>query len=282
MTGQDGKKSALVIFEQAARSFLLLFLLLFPLNFLYLVFHEGGHALQTLFLGGPVDMFYVHPFSLNGYVRPFAFMDNPWHHAAGPLLGVLASLLIFLFTWKKRSTSLLPLVMLFPWAAIMQGFRLVMGGGDAANISRLTGLSPALFQGLGAVLLLVGIFFFLSLLPLLGFSPRDAKVLLLLPAAVLFWALIGLVVGVIVVPASPIALRYDLAEELLVSVRTGPVTSIVLGTFLAGLFLTLYRWLYPHLPANLRCEKMDLVSKDLRVPAILAAVCTIIGLIVIA
>ena len=36
-------------------------------------------------------------------------------------MGVLVPMLIFIPLWKHRFTALLPLVMVFPWAAILAG-----------------------------------------------------------------------------------------------------------------------------------------------------------------
>lgn len=260
---------------------LLMFFLYFLLHFLFLNFHEGGHALYALLRGGPVDAFYVHPFILNGYVRPLVFTDEPWAHAAGPVLGILGPLLVFLFTWKRRSIALLPLVMIFPWALILHGINLLEAFGDINNLVQLTGLPPLLFQVLGGVMLLVGIFFFLSLFPLLGVAPGDAKILPVLIAPILLWAGIGLAIAYLLVPGSDFAIRYNLTEELLMGARMGPITSGIMGILLSVLYLTLYRWLYQHLPAWLRSEKVNLTWKDLRLPGLLAAASVIIGFIII-
>jgi hypothetical protein len=47
------------------------------------------------------------------------------------------------------------------------------------------------------------------------------------------------------------------------------------------LYVTLFRWVYPRLPAWLRTETVTLTWKDLRLPALLAAVSVILGLIII-
>ncbi len=59
-----------------AQSTLMLFFLLFPLTFMELILHEGGHALNNLTQGSSIDVFYAHPFTFNGYVRPFSDMNT--------------------------------------------------------------------------------------------------------------------------------------------------------------------------------------------------------------
>jgi hypothetical protein len=47
------------------------------------------------------------------------------------------------------------------------------------------------------------------------------------------------------------------------------------------LYVTLFRRISPRLPAWLRNETVDLTWKDLRLPAILWAICVGIGLIIV-
>jgi hypothetical protein len=275
------EKKATLALTHAVQSGLFLFFMVFILYFTYLIFHEGGHALYILARGGVVEIYYVHPFSFSGYVRPFAFFNDPWFHAAGPLLGILGPLLISLPLWKKRSTTLLPLVMAFPWVAILQGVSFLMGGGDSGNISRLTGISPMLFQGFGFLLLCLGMFLLFTLLPLMGLNPRDWKAMLILPLAIVLWSGIGFAVGLICVPGSPIAVRYDLTEELLSVVHMTPITSAFMGILLGGLYVSLFRWIQPHMPTSLRSEVATISWKDLLLPGLLAATSVVAGLLII-
>jgi hypothetical protein len=263
------------------RSTLLLFLLAFPVYFMVLVFHEGGHALQTLAKGGPVSMFYVHPFPMAGYALPPFDWGNVWFHAAGATLVLLVSLLIFILCWKRRSVSILPLVMFFPWAAIGQGFVILMVMDDFNNIVQLTGMSPNIFRAMGLMLVIAGIFLFVSLFPLLGLAPRDFRSLFAIPAALFLWVLVGLILGYLFVPGSPVDVVYGLGEEILATARSSLVLFVILGLVLAGTYVTLYRWANPRLPAWLRTEVISLTWKDLRFPGLLAAVSVVLGLMII-
>jgi len=263
------------------RSTLLLFLLVFPVYFMFLVFHEGGHALHTLAMGGSVSMFYVHPFPMAGYALPPFDWENVWFHAAGAALVLLVSLLIFLLCWKRRSVSSLSLVMFFPWTAIGQGFVMLMVMDDFNNIVQLTGISPIIFRGMGLMLVVAGIFLFVSLFPLLGLAPRDLRSLFVVPAALFLWVLVGLIVGTLFVPGSPIDVLFDLGEEILAAAKSSLVLYAIFGVILAGTYVTLYRWAYLKIPAWLRSETVALTWKDLRLPALLAAVSVILGVMII-
>ena len=264
------------------QSILLLFFVSFPMYFMILVFHEGGHALHTLAVGGSVSLFYVHPFPMTGYGRPpVEYWENVWFHAAGPALGLLVSLLIFLLFWKRRSVSFLPLVMVFPMAAIGQGFVMLMVMGDFTNIILLSGLPPIIFRVAGLILAIVAIFLFVSLFPLLGLAPRDIRSLSVVPAAFFLWALVGLIVGTLVVPGSPADVVHGLGEEILATAKSSLILYPITGAVLAGIYVTLYRWAFPKLPAWLRTETVTLTWKDVRIPAVLTVISVILGLIII-
>jgi len=262
-------------------STILLFLLVYPVYFMFLVFHEGGHALHTLAMGGPVSMFYVHPFPMAGYALPPFDWKNVWFHAAGAALVLLVSLLIFTLCWKHRSVALLPLVMFFPWTAIVQGFVILTVMDDFNNIVQLTGMSPIVFRVTGLMLVVAGIFLFVSLFPLLGLIPRDLKSLIVVPAAFFLWALVGLIVGYLFVPGSPVDVVYGLGEVILATAKSSLVLFVIFSVVLATTYVTFYRWAYPWLPAWLRTETVNLTWKDLRVPALLAIISVILGLIII-
>jgi hypothetical protein len=281
VTTAEQKRPELPARTSMLRSALLLFLLAFPVYFMFLFFHEGGHALHTLALGGSVSMFYVHPFPMAGYALPPFDWKNVWFHAAGATMVLLVSLLIFVLSWKRRSVSLLPLVMFFPWAAIGQGFVMLMVMDDFNNIVELTGLSPIIFQVTGLLLIIAGIFFFVSLFPLLGLDPRNLRSLYVVPGALFLWTVVGLIAGYLFVPGSPIDVEYGLGDEILATARSSLTLYVIFGVVLAGIYVTLYRWLYPKLPEWLRTETVGLTWKDLRLPALLAVISVILGILFI-
>jgi hypothetical protein len=266
------------------RSTLLLFCVVFPLQFITLILHEGGHALDLLAHGVSITSFYVHPFSFSGFARPIPTWSTVWMHISGTVVSLLVSLLIFILLWKRRSITNLPLVMLFPWIAILSGVGVIFipaETGDYYNILQLTGLPGAVFYMPGILLILVGIFFFVSLLPLLGLAPEDVRSLFPVPAGLLLWSILSISVAYLFVPGSPIDVQYQLRGEIIQTANGNLLTAGIMGVLIAAIYVGLYRWIYPKLPSWLRAETVSLAWKDLRLPGILCAVSVVIGLIIV-
>ncbi len=270
-------------FGAALRTFLLFFCVLFSLRFLILLFHEGGHALPDLIDGNVIQVLYAHPFTFAGFAFPVND-DRVITNAAGPVMAVLVPLLIFILLWKHRSVALLPLIMVFPWAAMEVGINVVeitQKMSDYNNIIHLTGLSEAVIVIPCLVLFVIGCFFFLSLMPLLGLGPKDWRALLVLPAAVILWGGVSIVVASLVIPSSTIEnIHAEGTSIIQMGLGVGSF-DILLMLLLGGIYFTLYRLIYPRLPSWLKSETIFLTWKDLRLPALLAAVSMILGLIII-
>jgi len=269
-------------FGAALRTFLLFFCVLFSLRFLILLFHEGGHALPDLIDGNVIKVLYAHPFTFAGLALPVND-DRVITNAAGPVMAVLVPLLIFILLWKHRSVALLPLVMVFPWVAIETCANVISIAqmGDYYKIIRLTGLPEAVIFIPCLVLFVIGFFFCLLLVPLLGLGPKDWRVLIVLPAAVILWIGVSILVARLVVPGSTIDIVYH--EGTIISQMAsgiGPF-DVLLMLFLGVIYLTLYRLIYPRIPSWLKTETVLLTWKDLRIPALSAAACVILGLILI-
>jgi hypothetical protein len=270
------------------RSILMTFFILFPLNFMGLIFHEGGHALADLAQGAAISSIthlYVHPFDFSGYVRPIQFWYNPWGHASGHVVAILTSLLIFILVWRRRSVSNLPLAMLFPFTAILAGIgaveNMLLRTGDFYNILYLTGLPPTFFYALGIILAVVGVAFFVSLFPLLGLAPEDRRSLIVVPAALFMWKVLSAVVANHFVPGSSIDLQYNLAGEILMGANSSPLFEVIIGVVLAVTYVVLYSRVYRRLPLGLQTEKVGIAWGDLRSPALLFTFSVILGLIII-
>lgn len=263
----------------ALQSTLLLYFSLITSNFMGSILHEGGHALSNLLQGGTVTLFYAHPFPFAGYSRPF--FDSVLTHMLGYLLNILIPLAIFILIWKRRSVSNLPLLVLFAFGAILNGLSMSSGGGDVANLVRLTGLPVGLFTALGILLFIAGLFFMSSAFPLLGLAPENRKSLLVIPAAYFIQCVIGLLVAYLCIPGSPADTRFGLGSELMMTAHMGAVIFPIVGLFLAVIYISLYRCSYRKLPAGLRTETVNLNRKDLRIPGFLAAISMILGLIII-
>lgn len=269
---------ALSGFAAATRSTLMMTCLLFLLTFGKLVLHEGGHGLHLLAQGLPVTL-YVHPFAFSGYARPMGDF-SVWTHVSGPAVELVSTLLIFLLLCKRPSVSRLPLLMLLPFAAFTEGQVMIQREGDFHNLLRVTGLPDAAFIVAGAVLLVLGLVLLFSLFSLLGLSPRDPKCLVIVPTAMLLWGVSSMFVAQLVVPGSWIDTRWHLAREILSGSDESWVNAVV-GAVLVLLYLTLYRWVRPRLPAGLRFETVNPTWKDVRVYGLLFFVSVVVGLIII-
>jgi hypothetical protein len=171
--------------------------------------------------------------------------------------------------------------MLFPFVATLHGGVNVMGlEGDFLNIVQVNGLSPVPFYVLGGSIVLVGVLFLFALFPLLGLDPKDKGSLFVLPAAMFLNSALTFLVAYLFVPGSPIDSEYFLAQEIMA--QASPfLPQTVIGLILAVVYFTLYRKVAPRLPAWLRTETVALTWRDLRLPALLAAVSVILGLIII-
>jgi ABC-type Na+ efflux pump permease subunit len=175
----DAKERPSLTLVSTLQSTLLVFLLFFPVTFMSMFLHEAGHALFHLSQGVPVDFLYAHPFSFVGFVRPMADYNNVWVHASGTVIELLVSVVIFVILWKHRSFYTLPFLMVFPWVALYDGmggiFDILGHTGDYHNILTITGWTPVGFYIMSPILIIFGIFFLISLFPLLGIKPQNRK-----------------------------------------------------------------------------------------------------------
>ena len=263
----------------ALRSMLLMLCLILLGKFLQLILHEGGHSLFLMVRGVPITL-YVHPFAFSGFDRPMLEYSAIWTHILGSAIAIPAAMLISLPFWKRRSLALLPVVTLFPYVALNDGMNVMGFDGDFWNLVQVTGIPAIPFLVLGGLIAIVGMTFWFAIFPLAGLEPQDRKPLFVLPAAMFLWAALSQIVALIVVPGSPIDAEYFLGREILASANS-VLNMTLIGALLALLYVTLWRWAYPRLPAWLRTEKAELTWKDLRVPALLAAVSVILGLLII-
>ena len=267
------------------KSTLLVFFLFFPLTFMRMFFHEAGHALFNLTQGVPVSFIYAHPFSFVGFSRPIADYQNIWQHASGTITELLVFALIFILLWKHRSFYTLPFLLVFPWICIFDGiggfFDILGHSGDFHNIMLIMGWPAAGFYVMSMVLTVVGIFLFISLIPLLGLAPDNGKTLFVLPSAMLLYTAVGLPVAYFLVPGSPIDMQYHLAPEIISSAYYRPIMMGAIGILLAMIYITLYRKVYIRLPLGIRTEKASLSWKVCWYPALLFTISMVLGLIII-
>lgn len=258
-------------------SIILFFCLIFPMNLVFYILHEGGHALTTLAHGVKVSLFFVHPFSFGGYNLPPYDWGSAFYHAGGVLAALPIALLISLPFWKHRSLSTLPLVMVFPWVAILQGQRMLLVGGDFASIVHLTGIPILLFIIAGFLAVMIGICLLVSLFPLFGVEPGSRKSFLVFPVALIIWSLLGMAVAFLFLPGTSVDTQYGLTREIFNSSIIFLCASPVIGLLLAAV----YQKFYSRFPAPLQTRVVTLAWKDLRLPGLLAFTSILLGLLVI-
>jgi hypothetical protein len=262
----------------AFQSMLFLACLFFPLRFIGLILHEGGHGLYQLVRGYGITLF-VHPFAFSGYSRPMVDF-SVWTHISGSAFAIPAALLIFLLFWKHRSFATLPFLMIFPWVAINDGMYMLQRQGDYHNLMQVTGLPGIVLIGLGSLIAGIGLILFFSLLSLLGMSSRDRKSFLVVPAAMFLWAFSSMLMAHLVVPGSPYAIKYDLVWEIVPGTNDYYMNAVI-GVIFAALYFTLFHWVRPRLPAGLQMETVQLNWRALRLPSFLFVISVILGLVII-
>jgi hypothetical protein len=284
LEGKLASESLSSVIISAVRSILLLTFSFTLRSLLGSFLHEGGHALWNLIHGTTVTRFVVHPFSFSGYVRPLGEYSL-WANLFPTILDVSVSLLIFVLLWKYRSVSNLPILMLFPFGAINYSIvildSLVSATGDFYHVMQITGLPPVVFFATSLLLAGLGIFFFISLFPLLGLAPEDRKTLFVLPAGLCLWGMLGVSVAYLFVPVSRVVQDDSMAYDILRSVNAFPLLVMFLGLILAAIYVTFYRRLYRRFPAGLRTDTVSLTWRDLKNPGLLFAISVILGLIAI-
>ena len=146
---------------------------------------------------------------------------------------------------------------------------------------QLTGLTGAVFYVPGILLILLGIFFYGSLLPLVGLASEDGRSFFAIPVGLLLWSILSIPVAYQFVPGSPIDVQYQLGGEIIQMANSNLITAGIMGVLISAIYVGLYRWVYPKLPAWLRTETVNLTWKKLRLPGILWVISVVVGLIII-
>ena len=83
------------------------------------------------------------------------------------------------------------------------------------------------------------------------------------------------------VPGSPIDIIYHQGTMIIQEASGIGSFDVLLMLFLGVIYLTLFRLIYPRLPSWLKSETALLTWKDLRLPALLAGLSVVLGLILI-
>jgi len=195
-----------------------------------------------------------------------------------------ASLLLFAIFWRRRSVAILPLVMLFPWAAshaIMTVSGLAQGIDDYNHVIDMTGWPSWPFFALFSILAVVGVLLFGSCLPLLGLRSTDKRIFFVIPGGLLLWALVSLMAAHVTVPGSRADAQFGIREEFMSSASDGVLVALFMGVLLALGCFTFYRVIERKLPTYLRTETRDLAWRDLSIPGTLSLLCIVVGVLII-
>lgn len=186
------------VFEFSALKSMLLMLGAYAFSYcLGLTFHETGHALAYLIVGGISDIgIHVNPFTEShcscSYVPPEVF---PFTGCMGPLFNLLCSSIITLVLWRKRNPKLLPLLMCAGTAFIMEGVGIFIDIADLPMLSDwgkvmvIGGVSPIIMSIIAAIFLIIGSTIMLLLMPLVNVSSHDSywKRVLISSGSILFF-----------------------------------------------------------------------------------------------
>ena len=245
----------------------LLFCLLFVLRIVGLTLHEGGHAMYQVFHGVSAWL-YVHPFNMEGFSKPDS--SSILSHL-GAAVAIPAAILITLPFWKRRSLASLPIVLLFPWVLATTGMYMLLLQGDWHNLIVSAEVPPVVFVVLGAVIVHFWLLPDVHAFPPARNGSAKQKIALRSPAALFLWGFVSMLVVHRVVPGSPYDVQFTIAAEMVPNSNAFAIGTVI-WAILAVVYHTLFRRVYPRLPAWLRTETVNLTWKDLRIPALLAVV----------
>jgi hypothetical protein len=240
---------------------------------LFLAIHELGHALVGLIKGYIIERFVVHPFFVS-----YVLLDPPTvsleSAAAGTICALSVSFVLFILLWKRRSISSLSFLMIFPVTLVMQGIEATGGmanpSSDMSWVMYFTGLPAILFYVFGCVLIVLGIFFFLLLFPLIGLAPEDKKSFFVVPIGISLYSCLVVIFSNVFEPVShEIALNEPVGYAL-TRAYNYLIIGVLLGVILSILYFKFYHKYFHRLPQSLQTEKVFVTSKDVRIPGIIS------------
>lgn len=267
--------------SSAWRAAVLLALTFFPLSFLHVILHEGGHALVAWIYGIANVQIFVHPFAFSGYSRPIFDCSNILFHLAGFISAVIIPLIIFLFRKRFHTPATFFLVMLLPWSIFWEGLNMasaLLGTGDFYNVSQLIGVSVLPFALIGFIMIMVGIVLIDSYLPLTGLLPANLHSLWALPVSFILWVLPSVAVARLWIPASDFALRYQLVGEITDVATMWLFIMFIVALLLAAVYITLFRFIARKVPRFDQRAKV-ITRQDLAWPILWCLISIVLGLI---
>jgi len=236
--------------------------------------HELGHLIVNLIKGLTITDFVVHPFLLT-YVSASPLTESFDVYIAGTLFALVMCSLIGSIFWKKRSTSNLPLLFFVPMTFLVESINILTGptnpGSDFYKIMEFTGLPANFFIIIGIVFLCIGIFFYMTLFPLIGIEPEGRK----------STTFIVIFLGFILYDILLAIYTYMFATEEFLFYRANNFLIIggILAVIITVLYVTLYRKYYCKLPSTLQTEKGTVTWKDLQIPGVVFSLILVFSLL---
>ncbi|NHJ46321.1 MAG: hypothetical protein FK733_00905 [Asgard group archaeon] len=108
------------------KSSLFLFASLAIAHCLHLTIHEFGHAIAYKIMGYNIEKIFLHPFDVSQVttVNPMNF--EVFGGLAGPLFDLIIATILFVSLWKIRRPMLLPLLLLGPFAYVVEGVSVII------------------------------------------------------------------------------------------------------------------------------------------------------------
>jgi hypothetical protein len=146
-------------------------------------FHELGHAFSYLVTGYHVRVLDVHPFSMNQCVPQEYGAKGIFQGLMGPLTNIIVGIIVFLTVWKFRKPQLLPLLLWGAFPFLEEGVGIFIeiilvypqGGTSDWWFAVFEGGLPLFALGIiGGTFLLIGLFLFLLIMPLMGIRSNDS------------------------------------------------------------------------------------------------------------
>ncbi|MGY5879613.1 MAG: hypothetical protein RTV31_05150 [Candidatus Thorarchaeota archaeon] len=140
--------------------------------------HELGHGMALASISVDFQLM-LNPFStsMTMPLLPIPSDSLAWVAAAGTIVELVFGTAVFAIFWRWRSSKLLPLLMAAPLSYLTSAGYFLLGSsivdGDTALMITM-GIPELLIQGLGAVMLVLGVVFLILMFPLLGMSRNDS------------------------------------------------------------------------------------------------------------
>ena len=203
--------------------------------------HEFGHYFSHLAFGNTGVGVYLNPFGSSHIVgvTSLPLIQMGVTSAAGPLFNVILGNIIFLILWRRRTPTLIPLLLWGPVALIQESVTFTFGfltpGGDAGWIAA-AGIPKPLIIITGILFLIAGLTILTYVLIHLGitFGESFCKRLLIVLLGMCSLMLVRFLYSALVSPASIMENLVPLLFSLLLSLIVVLIHPLIIKSFEQG------------------------------------------------